>query len=254
MDSVRLDFVSLDSARIVLSTALWTAIWAAALPRLSRRAELAAGLIPFAAFGLRVFAGFFADVPPDDPVRAAVAPLVDWVAGRTGVVPYQVVLDATVALGLVWLASAFDIPRQSRIATAWLMPAVAASSLASRSLAGLPLEHFLAATVPSPGMGMAAGGLIAAVIWLTPGPIAASIRGRAAIVAAVTVPLAVAAAECLGPTPRTAATASSLSLAAGAAAGLVAWWLGGFQRPRSRLFFAMAVGVAVGSIVAAKPG
>jgi hypothetical protein len=101
---------------------------------------------------------------------------------------------------------------------------------------------------------MAAGGLIAAVIWLTPGPIAASIRGRAAIVAAVTVPLAVAAAECLGPTPRTAATASSLSLAAGAAAGLVAWWLGGFQRPRSRLFFAMAVGVAVGSIVAAKPG
>jgi hypothetical protein len=34
----------------------------------------------------------------------------------------------------------------------------------------------------------------------------------------------------------------------------VAWWLGGFQRSRSRLFFALAVGVAVGAVVAAKPG
>jgi hypothetical protein len=32
------------------------AIWAAPLPKLSQRVELAAGLIPFAAFGLRVFA------------------------------------------------------------------------------------------------------------------------------------------------------------------------------------------------------
>ena len=60
--------------------------------------------------------------------------------------------------------------------------------------------------------------------------------------------------ECLAPTPMSAVAESSLSLAAGAAAGFVAWWLGGFRRPRSRLFFAMAVGVAAGAVVAAKAG
>ena len=92
----------MDSARLLVFTLLWTAIWAAPLPRLSRQVELIAGLVPFTAFGLRVFASFFTGVPDDDPVRATVAPLVEWVAGQTGVVPYQVVLDATVALGLVW--------------------------------------------------------------------------------------------------------------------------------------------------------
>jgi hypothetical protein len=244
----------MDSARLLLFTLLWTAIWAAPLPRLSRRAELVAGLLPFTAFGLRVFAGFFTGVPADDPVRATVAPLVEWVAGQTGVVPYQVILDATVALGLVWLASAFDIPRQSRVATAWLMPAAAMLSLASLRISGLTLEQLLVTTVPALVLGVASGGLIAAVMWLTPSPIEVSIRRRAAVVAWITVPMAVSAVECLAPTQRSAAVESTLSLAAGAATGLVAWWLGGFRRPRSRLFFAMAVGVAAGAVVAAKAG
>jgi len=249
----------MDSARLLVFTLLfftllWTAIWAAPLPRLSRRVELIAGLVPFTAFGLRVFASFFTGVPDDDPVRATVAPLVEWVAGQTGLVPYQIVLDATVALGLVWLASVFDIPRQSRLATAWLMPAVAMLSLASLGISGLPLEQLLATTVPALVLGAASGGLIAAVIWLTPSPIEASIRRRAAVVACITVPVAVIAVECLAPTQRTAAAESILSMAAGAAAGLVAWWLGGFRRPRSRLFFAMAVGVAAAAVVAAKAG
>ncbi len=41
-----------------------------------------------------------------------------------------------------------------------------------------------------------------------------------------------------------------MALATGAGAALVAWWLGGFDRPRSRFLFAMAVGVAAGSLVA----
>ena len=46
--------LSMESVPLFLVTAIWTAVWAAALPKLSKRVELVAGLIPFAAFGLRV--------------------------------------------------------------------------------------------------------------------------------------------------------------------------------------------------------
>jgi len=36
----------------------------------------------------------------------------------------------------------------------------------------------------------------------------------------------------------------------GASAGLVGWAWGGFERPRSRFLFAMAVGVSAGAVVA----
>jgi hypothetical protein len=119
----------METTRLVLFTTLWTAIWAAPLPKLSRRVELIAGLIPFAAFGLRVFASCFIGVPADDPVRMVVAPLTDWVNGSSGTVPFQWVLDVTVAIGLVWLASIGNIPWRWRLATIWVMPAVALASL-----------------------------------------------------------------------------------------------------------------------------
>ena len=96
------------------------------------RVELVAGLIPFAAFGLRVFGACFIGVPPDDRVRRAVAPLVDWVNGDSGTMPFQWVLDVTVAIGLVWFASIANIPRRVRLATIWVMPAVALACLALR--------------------------------------------------------------------------------------------------------------------------
>jgi hypothetical protein len=120
----------METLRLVFFTTLWTAIWAAPLPKLSRRMELVAGLIPFAAFGLRVFGACFIGVPEDDQVRKAVAPLVDWINGVSGTVPFQWVLDITVAIGLVWLASIANISRQRRLATIWVMPAVALTSLA----------------------------------------------------------------------------------------------------------------------------
>jgi hypothetical protein len=120
----------METLRLVCFTTLWTAIWAAPLPKLSRRVELVAGLIPFAAFGLRVFGSCFIGVPADDPVRMAVAPLVDWINGLSGMVPFQWVLDITVAIGLVWFASIANISRQRRLATIWVMPAVALTSLA----------------------------------------------------------------------------------------------------------------------------
>lgn len=77
--------------------------------------------------------------------------------------------------------------------------------------------------------------------------------------AAVT-PLAAASGAallgCLGPLPvgRQAAAESLTALAAGAAAGLVAWSAGGFTRWRSRGLFAMVIGVAAGAALAARAG
>ncbi len=119
----------METFRLVFFTTLWTAIWAAPLPQLPRRVELVAGLIPFAAFGLRVFGACFIGVATDDPVRMAVAPLVEWINGASGTVPFQWVLDVTVAIGLVWFASIANIPRRWRLATIWVMPAVAVASL-----------------------------------------------------------------------------------------------------------------------------
>jgi hypothetical protein len=42
----------------------------------------------------------------------------------------QWVLDVTVAIGLVWFALNANIPRRWRLATIWVMPAVALASLA----------------------------------------------------------------------------------------------------------------------------
>ncbi|MEI6256646.1 MAG: hypothetical protein WCQ77_08380 [Planctomycetota bacterium] len=119
----------METLRLLLFTTLWTAIWAAPLPKLSRRVELIAGLIPFAAFGLRVFAACFIGVAANDRMRMAVAPVVDWVNGVSGVVPFQWVLDLAVAIGLVWLASIGSISRRWRLATIWVMPVAALASL-----------------------------------------------------------------------------------------------------------------------------
>jgi len=245
-----------DTVRLILFTLVWTAVWVAPLPRLGNWAELVAGLVPFAAFGLRVFAGFFVGVPGDDSVRTAVGPLLNWINGRAGFPTYAWVLDTTIALGLVWLASAFDIPRRSRIATAWIMPVVAVLALVSLRVYGLPIERFLAVSIPAPLLGLAAGGAVGAVIRWTPSPIPEDLRRRAAVLAILTVPvLVVVGMEALrlisGLPPEHASQAESIvALVSGASAGLVGWAWGGFERPRSRVLFAMAVGVSVGAVVA----
>ncbi len=245
-----------DTARLILFTLVWTAVWVAPLPRLGRWPELVAGIVPFTAFGLRVFAGFFVGVPAEDPVRLAVSPLLDWINGRAGFPPYAWLLDATIALGLVWLASAFDIPRRSRLATAWIMPAVAVLALVSLEAYGLPIERFLAASIPEPFLGLVAGSIIGAVIRWTPSPIHEDLRRRAAAVAMLTVPAVVAVGTgalrlISGLPPEHASQSESIvALGSGAGAGLIGWAWGGFDRPRSRFLFAMAIGVAAGAVVA----
>jgi kynurenine formamidase/uncharacterized protein YfiM (DUF2279 family) len=249
----------MDIPRLLLFTVLWTALWTAPLPRGFRRFELVAGLTPFCAFGLRVFAGFFVGVPADDPVRMAVGPLLDWVNGRVGAVPYQWVLDGTVGIGLLWLASAFDIPRSSRIATMWIMPVAALASLVSFWLTGLPLETMLASWMPAMLLAVGAAGLIAGVIRWTPGPIEVPVRQSAAIAALLILPGAVAVgsgllAVCKAMPVGQAAADSVVSLTTGLLAGSAAAYCCQFQRVRSRLLFAMAVGVAAGAVVSQKAG
>ena len=245
-----------DTARLILFTLVWTAVWVAPLPRLGLWAEVVAGLVPFTAFGLRVFAGFFVGVPDEDPVRSAVSPLLDWINGRAGFPPYAWLLDATIALGLVWLASAFDIPRRSRIATAWIMPAVAVLAWASLGVYGLPIERFLAVSIPGQFLGLVAGSAIGAVIRWTPSPIPEDLRRRAAVVAILTVPAMVAVGTgalrlISGLPPEHASQSESIvALGSGASTGLIGWAWGGFDRPRSRFLFAMAIGVAAGAVVA----
>ena len=256
----RVSGVAMGQLHLILFTLLWTIVWVAPVPRLSSRVELVAGLLPFVAFGLRVFAGFFVGVPANDPVHMAVSPLVKWVAGESGTIPYAVVLDATVAIGLVWFAVAFDIPRKSRVATAWIMPAVALGSLASVALIGRPLEQVLASRLPAALLAALLGGCIAAVIAWTPSDIPATLRRRAALVAGATTPTAAGIAAAVlwftGPLPveRQAAVASVVALATGVVASLVAWLACGFTRSRSRWLFAMAVGVVAGAAVAARHG
>jgi hypothetical protein len=247
---------SAEISQLLLFTLVWTAIWVAPLPRLGRRAELVAGLIPFAAFGMRVFAGFFVGVPEDDPVRSFVRPLLDWIGGQAGFPPFSWVLDGTVALGLVWLASAFGIPHQSRLATAWIMPAVAALASGSLWTTGLPLERLLALTVPAIPLACAVGSALAAVIRWTPSPIPIDLRRQAAIIVVVALPAAVGIG--LGalrltthlPHPRVSQAESVLALVVGAGAAAAGWVWGGFRSPRSRFLYAMAVGVAAGALVA----
>lgn len=256
----RVSGVAMGQLHLILFTLVWTIVWVAPVPRLSSRVELLAGLLPFVAFGLRVFTGFFVGVPGDDPVRVAVSPLLSWVTGESGVIPYAVVLDTAVAIGLVWFAVAFDIPRKSRVATAWIMPAVALGSLASVALSGRPFEQVLAAHLPAALLAALLGGCIAAVITWTPSHIPATLRHRAALVAGATTSAAAGIGAAVlwftGPLPieRQAAMASVLALATGVVAGLVAWLTCGFTRSRSRWLFAMAVGVAAGAAIAARHG
>jgi hypothetical protein len=244
-----------DTARLILFTLVWIAVWVAPLPRFGGWAELVAGLVPFTAFGLRVFAGFFVGVPDNDPVRSAVSPLLDWINGKAGFPPYAWVLDATIAVGLVWLASAFDIPRRSRTATAWIMAVVAVPALFSIKAYGLPIERLLAASIPAQLLGLAAGGAIGAVIRWTPSSLSDDLRRRAAVVAILTVPaLVVVGTGALRlisalPPEHASQAKSIVALVFGANAGLVGWAWGGFDRPRSRFLFAMTVGVAAGAVI-----
>jgi hypothetical protein len=136
------------------------------------------------------------------------------------------------------------------------MPAVAVLALVSVRVYGLPIERFLAVSIPGPFLGLAAGSVIAAATRWTPSPIPEDLRRRAAVLAILTVPALVVvgtgALRLISGLPQEHASQSEsiVALVSGASAGLVGWAWGGFERPRSRFLFAMAVGVATGAVVA----
>jgi hypothetical protein len=243
----------MDTAQLVIFTAIWTFIWTLPTRYVSRRFELIIGLIPFTAFGLRVFVGFFTDVPPGDPVRDCVGPLIDWVNG-SGILSFQCVLDAAVAVGLFWFAAAFSIPRQSRLATAWIIPAIAATNCLTLYVSGLPIEKFFALALPSPVLSFAVAGLFGVTIRWTPSPLTTDTRQNAAIFILITLPVATSLVLLFSPLVTSlpirqqAQATSLLTLGAGALVAVAAYQCHLFTATRSKLLFALVAGVSVGAL------
>ena len=243
----------MDTAQLIIFTAIWTFIWTLPTRNVSRLFELIIGLLPFFAFGLRVFTGFFAGVPPDDPVRDFVAPLPDWVNGG-GILSFQCVLDVAVAVGLFWFAAAFNIPRQSRLATAWIIPAIAATNCLTLYASGLPIENFFARALPSPVLNFAVAGLLCAIIRWTPGPLTTDTRQKAALFILVTLPVASSLMLLWSPlvdslpTRHQAQATSLLTLTAGSIVAVAAYQCHVFTATRSKLLFALIAGVSVGAL------
>ncbi len=243
----------METAQLIIFTALWTAIWTLPAKHVSRSAELLLGLFPFVAFGLRVFAGFFTDVPLGDPVREFVSPLTDWVNG-SGTPSFQCILDCAVAVGLFWFATAFDIPRQSRLATAWIIPAISTTNGVTLYTSGLPIEVYFARTLPPFVLSFAVAALFCAIIRWTPSPLTVDARHNAAVFFLITLPVATSlCALCLPlmtslPIRQQAQATSLLTLGVGSAVAIAAYRYRLFKATRSRLLFALAAGASVGAL------
>jgi len=243
----------MDTLHLVFFTVIWTGIWVLPLKPLPPILELAAGLIPFCAFGLRVFAGFFTTVPPGDPIQSYVKPITDWVNGA-GYPSYQSVLDATVAIGLIWFAQAFHIPWRSRFATAWIFSVVAAASIAVHSMTGLPFPEYLATRLPTPIIAFFLSLIISSLLWWTPGPHTSTTRRRAVYAIIGLIPSATIFLILITPlfihvSPYQLAQAKSLlSLGVGSLTALLGYNLNPFRETRSRLLFSLVVGVSVGAV------
>ncbi len=243
----------METLQLILFTTLWTGIWVLPLKPLPRALEIMAGLLPFCAFGLRVFAGFFATVPHGDPIGDCVRPLTDWVSGA-GNPSYQLVLDCTVAIGLVWFAEAFHIPRRSRLATAWVLPAIASASITTAAITGLPLQEYLATKMPAPILALALAFVLSAILWWTPGPHATATRRSAATALISIIPIAVILLVMVTPLVlrvsqnQQSQARSLLALGAGTITAFIGYKMNPFRVNRSRLLFALVVGVSVGAV------
>ena len=242
----------METIHLVCFTVIWTAIWIIPLKPFPRTLKALTGLIPFSAFGLRVFAGFFVDVPHGDPIGDNVRPLTDWVNGA-GTPSYQFVLDTSVAIGLLWFAETFHIPWRSRIATAWVLPIVAALSIVTLSAENLSIQDYLANRLPAPVLALVLALALGAIMRWTPGPHATTTRQAAAIALIITIPVAtgfimlVAPFITSMPPSQQAPARSLLSLGTGFITAMCGYRFNPFKADRSRLLFAMVVGVSAGA-------
>ncbi len=242
----------METIHLVCFTLIWTAIWIIPLKPFPPTLKALTGLIPFSAFGLRVFAGFFVDVPHGDPIGDYVRPLTDWVNGA-GTPPYQFVLDTTVAIGLLWFAETFHIPWRSRIATAWVLPTVAALSIVTLSAKNLSIQDYLANRLPAPVLALVLALALGGILRWTPGPHTTTTRQAAAIALIAIIPIATffltlsaPVITCMPPSQQAQAR-SLLSLGAGFITAVFGYQLNPFKADRSRLLFALVVGVSVGA-------
>ncbi len=244
-----------DALRVIVFTALWTAAWVLAPRRLSPARELAAGLIPFGLFGLRVFAGFFEEVPAGDPVYRAVEPLVRLVNGEIGGLSYQIMLDVGVVIGMVWFAAAFDIPPKTRRATAWLLPLAGVGGLAHLASDAPPPGELVTRALTPWGAALLVSIALSLLVRFSPSDLTRhlrrdiAIRGSASILAIVIAcGIATMVFRALGllEAVQWARPASVLIIAA--ALGLIAMGTSPLERFRSRGLFAGWAAVLGGAI------
>ena len=243
----------METLQLVLFTLIWTGFWVLPLRPLSPATEVVIGLIPFCAFGLRVFTGFFETVPPGDQIGDYVRPITDWVNGAGGP-SYQLVLDGTVALGLVWFARHSIFP-YAAASSAWIFPAIATASIAIDSITGLSLPESCS-HVATPILALVLALLLSALVWWAPGPHTFNTRRYAGLaiiglIPSATIFLLLVTPLIINVSPdQLAPVKSLLSLGAGSLTALLGYFLNPFQATRSRLLFALVVGVSVGAVSA----
>lgn len=120
-----------ESWKLLAFSGLWAVVWIVAPARLNRTLTITLGLLTLIPFALRIFAAFFVGVPSDDPVHAFFRPLTDYLRGvaPAGPVPFQLIVDVAVAVGLIWTAGYFRLGRGVRLLTALAIPALAGFNL-----------------------------------------------------------------------------------------------------------------------------
>jgi hypothetical protein len=108
--------------------------------------------------------------------------------------------------------------------------------------------------VPAPILALALALVLSAILWWTPGPHATATRRSAAIALISIIPIAVILLVLVTPlvlrvSPNQQAQARSLSaLGAGSITALIGYKVNPFRVNRSRLLFALVVGVSVGAV------
>lgn len=120
-----------ESWKLLAFSGLWAVVWIVAPARLNRTLTITLGLLTLIPFALRIFAAFFDGIPVDDPVHALVRPLTDYLRGvaPASPVPFQLIIDVAVAVGLIWTAGYFRLGRGIRLLSAPLIPTMAALNL-----------------------------------------------------------------------------------------------------------------------------
>ena len=164
---------SVDGARLVLFTLLWTAAWILAPRKLDMPVLVILAGFATVVFALRVFAQFFIGVT-EDQVPSAVFGFTQFLLGRgeepgTTTIWFQLLVDVAATAGLVWAAAAFGLSQRVRIITAPIIAIAGIGSLiglaASKAEVTSPMMQFLSVVDLTLLIGAVAGLVLLVPKW-----------------------------------------------------------------------------------------